>query len=277
MLRTNKRNIEENRIYRSFKSLIKTRIQSCMSFQSASPSSIEQGVFDSNTLSDSEFPRCSRSGSSSREIVVSGVYTCWFNSDIDSSRYDRKDEQRSVRESEISKITQTKVSDTRDNGRINMAEESFEITVLCDGTRLMKDILFPTVIVKMPKKRLRTSMVYYIVLTTGSGLYVEDIPCLLYSNSTGNKKEVQTAELLPLRMVSSETNSTYLSLSPLLFYDQYRCLFHEGFTFKVKAIKSGRRVSRKQRPWKYYELGKLEMMHDLLRRLICLDIRQMPK
>jgi len=171
----------------------------------------------------------------------------------------------------------TKISDSKNNERLNMADESFGMTVSGVGTRLMNDIHFPTVIVQMPEKRLRISMVYYIVLEPVSRLYAGNIPCLLYSSLKGVKKDVQTAELLPLRMVSSRTDFADVSLPPLLVHEDKRCIFQEGCTFKVKSIKSGRRVDMKQRPWKYYDLVIWKMMPDLLRELICLDIRHMPK
>jgi len=120
-------------------------------------------------------------------------------------------------------------------------------------------------------------MVYYIVLQPASEQYAGGIPCLLFSRPRSNETDSQIAELLPLRMMSSRTNSEDVTLSPLLLHKNKKCLFQEGCTFKIKAIKSGRRVNRKQRPWQYNDLDRWGMMHSLLRRLICLDISQMPK
>jgi len=243
-----------------------------MSSCSTSTKSKEHEVFDSDTLSDLD--RYSRSRTSSGRNSVSGVYTSWFDNDMNSSKLQRQYEQRSVKDFEIPNGKVTKCMDTTDNGLLNMAEYPFPLTVLGGGTRLMNDILFPTVIIKMPWKRLRISMVYYIVLEPVSGLYTGDIPCLLFSNPKDNKKDAQTAELLPLRI--SLTKAADVSLSPLLLQEHYRSIFQEGCIFKVNAIKSGRRVIRKERKWQYYDLNRWEMMHDLLRRLIWLDINQMP-
>jgi hypothetical protein len=248
MLPIYNRNILENKSYRSFKSLVGTRRQSLMSSKSASARSTEQGVFDSDNFLDFEFSTSSRSRSSTSENSVSGVYSSLFNSDMNSSRRQSKDEQRSARDYTISKDWVTKVSEATNNGRLNVADDSFGMTVIGDGTRLMNDILFPTVIVWIPEQKLLISTLYYIVLEPLSGMHSREIPCLLYSTVMGHKKDEQTAELLPLRMVSSRTKFGDISLSPLLLHEHNRFYFQEGCKFKVKAIKAGRHVNRKQSP-----------------------------
>merc|ERR1719397_2464525 len=126
----------------------------------------------------------------------------------------------------------------------------------------MRDILYPTVIIQMPKKRLPTSMLWYIVLEPASESYVGDIPCLLFTSPESTKKNTRTAELLPLRMTPS-AKAEAISLSPLLLGVRNMNIFQEGSTFKVKAIESERCVERKQRRWAHYDLDRWEMMHDL--------------
>jgi len=52
--------------------------------------------------------------------------------------------------------------------------------------------------------------------------------------------------------------------------------FQERCRFKVKAIEGGRRVDWKQRRWNHYDLENWEI-NNLLKRLITLDVSQMPK
>jgi len=62
----------------------------------------------------------------------------------------------------------------------------------------------------------------------------------------------------------------------MLLHERDKCVFQERCTFKVKAIECGRRSDWKQRRWNDYELENWEI-NNLLRRLITLDIRQIPK
>jgi len=150
------------------------------------------------------------------------------------------------------------------------------IEVIAHGTKLMATILFPTVIVKMTKKRVDHSTLYYVILEPSSGAYFKTIVCVMFSSSTKCESTSQTAELLPLRSVKSSISPHGISLIPMLLKHNYRHIFKIGCKFKVTTIHKGRRSDRKGRKWRDYNMGK-PWMQLLLRRLICLDINQVPR
>jgi len=69
--------------------------------------------------------------------------------------------------------------------------------VLAKGTRFMKSIDFPTVIVKLREGHLRKSTIYPFIIQPESEEYAMAIPCLVFSCPYGHTK-TQFAELLPL-------------------------------------------------------------------------------
>lgn len=138
----------------------------------------------------------------------------------------------------------------------------------------MREIEFPTVIIEMKKKYLHNSMVYYVVLDSLAGRYSGDIAGLLYARPCISEK-VQRAELLPLYMIRSEKRGGEVKMAPMLLRKQYRCLFKQGCTFRVMTMEFGRRSDSRKRQWKNYNLRNLEV-HDLLRRLLHLDISLIP-
>jgi len=164
-----------------------------------------------------------------------------------------------------------KISDTES---LKFHENSIRLEVLGNGTRLMRSIKFPTVIIQMRNKKLNSSMVYYVILKSTLGRYIGDISGLLFANPFGSK-DVQRAELLPLHTVRSRKRSGAFKLGPLLLLERYKCLFEEGCTFEVKALECGRRSNWKKGLWKNYDRENLEI-HDLLCRLVCLDISLIP-
>lgn len=164
-----------------------------------------------------------------------------------------------------------KISDTES---LKFHEDSIRLEISGSGTRLMRSIKFPTVIIQMRNKKLNRSMVYYVILRSTAGRYIGDIAGLLFANPF-ESKDVQRAELLPLHTVRSRKRPGAFKLGPLLLLEGYKCLFEEGCTFEVKALECGRRSNWKKGIWKHYDHEKLEI-HDLLRRLVCLDISLIP-
>jgi len=150
------------------------------------------------------------------------------------------------------------------------------IEVIAHGTRLMATILFPTVIVKMTKKRLDHSTLYYVILDPSSRAYFKKIVCVMFSSPVNSESTFQTAELLPLHPVKSSISRDGISLIPMLLNQYYRPIFEIGCKFKVTTIHKGRRMNRKGRKWRDYDMGK-SWIHLLLRRLICLDINEIPR
>jgi len=108
--------------------------------------------------------------------------------------------------------------------------------VFAKGTKFMKSIDFPTVIIKFLNGNLDKSMIYYVILEQDVGESKWKIPSLLFSNPYAHTK-TSFAELLPLYF-SKFSNS--VRLSPMLLRQRFRQLFRRGCTFKVKSIISGR-------------------------------------
>merc|ERR1719295_741479 len=117
----------------------------------------------------------------------------------------------------------------------------------------MREIGFPTVIIETRRKNLQNSMIYYMVLTPTSGLYVGQIACLLFTNPYRGKRDTTKAELLPL-IRSKPTRSFGGPFTPLLLDEKWKGLFQEGSTFQVNAIEGGRPLNWKQRQWKDYDM-----------------------
>merc|ERR1712087_488471 len=139
----------------------------------------------------------------------------------------------------------------------------------------MASIGFPTVIIKMERKKLHNSMLYYIVLEPQSRHNVEQIVCLMFSSRDNGGNTFQTAELLPLRMRRSERCPGDVSVVPMLLGNRNRSLFEKGSTFRVKSIEQGRRLNQNARKWRDYNVEKPEIL-QLLGRLLYVDISQMP-
>jgi hypothetical protein len=150
------------------------------------------------------------------------------------------------------------------------------VEVIAQGTKLMATILLPTIIIKTENMKLYNSTLYYLILEAKSGPCFEEITCLMFSSPNNSKRTLQTAELLPLRRESPTSNSDHVPLVPLLIDQYYRPIFEIGCTFKVMAVEQGRCLNLKSRKWKNYDLANSEI-HLLIRRLLCLDINQIPR
>jgi len=193
---------------------------------------------------------------------LSGVYDSWFSSDMNKTMPYIRSEQTSSKE--ISEVT--KVTNKQDKGRLKLVDDSFDLAVIGNGTRLMREINFPTVIIETRKKNLQNSMVYYIILKPMLGLYVGEIACLLFTNPYRSKRDTTKAELLPL-IRGMPSRSSGGSFTPLLLQERYKGIFREGSTFQVKAIEVGRPLDWKQWQWKNYDLES-SWVNDLLSRLV---------
>jgi hypothetical protein len=162
-----------------------------------------------------------------------------------------------------------------DIGKLNGSKDEGGVEVIAHGTNLMATILFPTVIIKIENMKLYDSTLYYLILEASLGPYFQEILCLMFSSPYNGKKTLQTAELLPLRGGRPNGCSDDVPLSPMLLDYTYRPIFEIGSTFTVKAIEQGRRLNLKARKWKDYNIARSEI-HLLLRRLLYLDINQIP-
>jgi len=108
--------------------------------------------------------------------------------------------------------------------------------VFAKGTKFMKSIDYPTVIVKFLNAKIDKSMIYHVILEPDAGNPTWKIPSLLFSNPYAHKK-TSYAELLPLYF--SKT-STSVILSPMLHRKRFRQMFLRGCTFEVKSFIAGR-------------------------------------
>jgi len=117
----------------------------------------------------------------------------------------------------------------------------------------MSEVGFPTVIIETRKKNLQSSMIYYMVLTPTSELFVGQIACLLFTNPYRGKRDATKAELLPL-IRGIPTKGIEGSFTPMLLEEKYQGLFQEGSKFQVNAFEGGRPLDWKQRQWKNYDL-----------------------
>lgn len=204
---------------------------------------------------------------------LSEVNTSCFGGELKVAVPKRQSRQKKPRNLVRLNVQFPKVKNTSDKGRLKSKKETLILEVVSNGTRLMRTIQFPTVIIQMRWKKLDSSLVYYVILKS-TGRYVGDIACLLLA-SPWRTNGVQRAELMPLHTASSRKVSGTCKLAPMLLRERYRCLFEEGCTFKVKAIEYGRRVEWNKKPWKNYDFDKGKT-HDLLRRLVYLDVSLMP-
>jgi len=143
--------------------------------------------------------------------------------------------------------------------------------VFAKGTKFMKSIDFPTVIVKFLNGNFDKSMIYYVILEPDAGESKWNIPSLLFSSPYAHKK-TSFAELLPLYF-SKVSNSVILS--PMLLKQRFRQLFRRGCTFKVKSIILGRTFDCSGgNLWKMYDLRKKEI-RNMLKGFIEQDIKEM--
>jgi len=233
---------------------------------STSPTSSDILTFDTKSLMNLELSSQSTSSTSSGASAPSCIHNNYLDPDMKNAMACPLIEVNSMSHHEVS---------NPDTGELREFNKSYGIEVLTHGTTLMASIRFPTVIVKMERKKLHNCMLYYIVLEALSGHNGEDIVCLMFSSRNNSGNTMQTAELLPLLMRRSESCPGGESLVPMLLDNSYRSLFEEGSRFRVKSIEQGRRLNKNARRWKDYDAQKSEIS-QLLRRLLYLDIRQMP-
>jgi len=201
-------------------------------------SRFDVGLKGATSYQDMDFERDELYSPTSTLTSLSGPHGSRLNGDLN-WKYQLSDCVKSkFKDFGPAKLEFRSKSETSDEGRLT--RDSMRVEVVSRGTRLMRTIKFPTVIVQIQNKKLKKSMIYYIVLKS-VGRYVGDIICLLFASNYRSETE-QRAELLPLSMVPSTNRSLSFELDPMLLNERYSGLFEVGCTFKVKAIESGRRI-----------------------------------
>jgi len=162
-------------------------------------------------------------------------FTCIADENFYSDRYSNKSISPSYSSStaaagyfEDAKIEKSFSSSDKMKQEV-VREKSMDLfQVVSKGTKLMKSINMPTVIVKVHRRNLDKSMLYYVILESKTG----GIPAVMFSNPYAHKK-TRFAELLPLYFAKS---SKSVCLKPILRRKRWRRVFHRGFFFKVKTL-----------------------------------------
>jgi len=124
----------------------------------------------------------------------------------------------------------TNVSDGKRNRQIPLGNLNNIFEVLGKGTKLMKLINYPTVIVKLQTGNLQKSTLYYAILEIETEEYKHTVPALMFSNPYAHRK-TKRAELLPLSFVKSSKST--ICLEPMMARKRYRCVFRKGLSLKI--------------------------------------------
>jgi len=128
--------------------------------------------------------------------------------------------------------------------------------VVAKGTRFMKSLNFPTVIVKLRKVNLKKSMIYYVIVEPSTEECRWQIPCVMFSNPYAHT-DTRFAELLPLNFFKC---SNSVNLSPMLVRRRYRRIFRRGCTFNIQWFKAGRAFDCSGgKSWKMYDVRSVQM------------------
>jgi len=128
--------------------------------------------------------------------------------------------------------------------------------VVAKGTRFMKSLNFPTIIVKLLKKNLKKSMIYNVIVEPSNEGCKWQIPCVMFSNPYAHT-DTRFAELLPLYFFKY---SYSVKLSPMLVRKRYRRIFHRGCTFNIQWFKAGRPFDCSGgKSWKMYDVRNVQM------------------
>lgn len=129
--------------------------------------------------------------------------------------------------------------------------------VVAKGTRLMKSLNFPTVIVKLLKENLKKSMIYHVIVEPATDECGWQIPCVMFSNPYAHT-DTRFAELLPLYFFKC---SDSVNLSPMLVRKRYRRLFRRGCSFNIQWFNPGRVFDCSGGKWKMYDVRNRQMQN----------------
>jgi len=113
------------------------------------------------------------------------------------------------------------------------------------GTRVMREVKLPTVLIKMEDRKFCKGMVHYVVLIPVENNAVK-IPGVVMSHPTHPKGRRTThyAELLPLLTSPDGTGPC----TPLLNYKKFRPWFENGARFQLRVLAFGRHFVGMQIP-----------------------------
>jgi len=149
---------------------------------------------------------------------------------------------------------------------LNKQIDAFE--VVAKGTRFMKSLSFPTVIVKLLKRSLKKLKMYYVIVEPESEECRWQIPCVMFTNPYAHM-ETRFAELLPLYFFKC---SNSVALSPMLLKKQYKRIFRRGCSFNIQWLEAGRAFDFSDgKSWKMYDLRN-QHIRNLIRGFVEQDI-----
>jgi len=155
--------------------------------------------------------------------------------------------------------------------RLDFSNKQIDVLkVVAKGTRLMKSLNFPTIIVKLRMGNLKKSVIHYVIVEPSTEECQGQIPCVMFSNPYA-RTDTRLAELLPLYFFKC-SNST--NLSPMLVRKRYRRIFRRGCTFNIQWFKSGRAFDCSGgKSWKMYDVRNVQM-RKLIQGFIEEDINE---
>jgi len=161
--------------------------------------------------------------------------------------------------------------------KLVLPRETSSIEVIGEGTKLMKSISFPTVIIKTRMTNLQSCTVYYVTLGLESKEFVGKIPTLMFSSPYCLSGRTEYAELLPLRVKRDKQNPEFIALRPMLTSSRYKGVFRKGCSFQINSLEKGRTTNSSCKdPWNSRN-STIKEVREKLADIIYDDIGQIPK
>jgi len=146
------------------------------------------------------------------------------------------------------------------------------LEVVRKGTKLMKSINFPTVIVQLRTGSLKKATLYYVILEIETEGYEHKLPAVMFSNPYVHGR-TKLAELLPLSFVKCSISG--IRLAPMMSRKRYRCAIRKGFCFKMISLTSGGALDgQRENTWNRYNT-RITAIRNQLGRFLEKDISQL--
>jgi hypothetical protein len=204
----------------------------------------------------------------SKETYIIGNNSAFKNSSVPVNPSSLNDENIETNISSKDKNSRLKCN-PQEKIKLNKIVDVFK--VISKGTKLMKSLNFPTVIVKDLTSVLNKATVYYIILVVVTEQFPGEIPAIMFSSPYAHRK-TRFAELLPLGLLQA---SNCICLTPSLQRKRFQCVFRNDCIFKIKSLKIGRVFDcTREHSWNRYDLSK-SYMRNLPKDFIELDISAM--
>jgi len=179
---------------------------------------------------------------------------------------------RKIDKSKSSKKVEKKILQENCNLRQDlMNEQEHVFEVIAYGTRLMKSMDFPTMIVKLRKGYMSKSTIYWVILQLETDEHKMRIPSLVFSKPDGHTI-TQVAELLPLYFLKCSNSVT---LSPMLRRKRFKRIFRRESSFKIQWLLSAKVFDGPGGiPWRMYDIRN-KSIRNLLKEWIEQDMYKM--